>query len=182
MSPHAAYRFRRLTRDDFSLLKGWLEQPHVERWWNHQTSPEAMEEDFGKAIDGKEPSEDLIVHRDGAPIGLVQRSGLDGYPEYLADFEAVAAVPRGAMTIDYFVGDPESTGRGIGTEMIRAAVDDIWRSRPEVPAILVAVTAANVASWRILEKAGFTRIGEAEMEPDNPIDDTTHYVYRIDRP
>jgi len=34
----------------------------------------------------------------------------------------------------------------------------------------------------VLEKVGFRRIGEAQLEPDNPIDPPLHYVYRLDRP
>ncbi|MET7498778.1 hypothetical protein [Streptomyces microflavus] len=39
----------------------------------------------------------------------------------------------------------------------------------------------NRASWRALEKAGLLRVAEGEMEPDNPVDDRAHYLYRIDR-
>lgn len=53
---------------------------------------------------------------------------------------------------------------------------------PEVPAVLVAVVAANTASRRALEKAGLQRIAERAMEPDNPVDDPHDYIYRVDRP
>ena len=46
----------------------------------------------------------------------------------------------------------------------------------------MAVAAANVASWRVLEKAGLRRLAAGPMEPENPLDDPLHYVYRIDRP
>jgi len=66
--------------------------------------------------------------------------------------------------------------------MIAAAVEDTWNSYPDAPAVLVAVVAANVASWRALEKAGLKRVAEGPMSPDNPIDDALHYIYRVDRP
>jgi len=46
----------------------------------------------------------------------------------------------------------------------------------------VPVSTANVASWRALEKAGFARVGTADLEPDNPVDSREHVVYRLDRP
>lgn len=49
------------------------------------------------------------------------------------------------------------------------------------PAVLVAVVAANTASWWALEKAGLQRIAAGAMSPDNPVDDPLHYIYRIDR-
>jgi len=48
------FSFRRLTRADFPLLAGWLAEPHVARWWNHDVDPEALERDFGASADGAE--------------------------------------------------------------------------------------------------------------------------------
>ncbi|MFC5993753.1 GNAT family N-acetyltransferase [Pseudonocardia hispaniensis] len=175
------YRFRRLSRADFPLLAGWLAQPHVHRWWYHQSTPEAVEHDFGGGVDGTEPCEDLIVHRDGEPIGLLQRSRIADYPEEFAGLAAITTVPAGAVTIDYLIGDPERTGRGIGTEMIRAAVAETWEAYPDAATIIVAVVAANTASWRALERAGLRRVAVGDLEPDNPADSPLHYIYRIDR-
>lgn len=176
------FTFRPLRRDDFALLRGWLERPHVARWWNHETEPSAVERDFGGTADGTEPGEDLLALDDGVPVGLVQRSRLADFADYLEEFAALTEVPPDAVTIDYLVGDPGNTGRGTGTAMIRAVVADTWATQPETTAILVAVVAANTASWRALEKAGFRRVAEGPMEPDNPLDDPLHYVYRQDRP
>jgi aminoglycoside 6'-N-acetyltransferase len=44
------------------------------------------------------------------------------------------------------------------------------------------VVAANTASWRALEKAGFRRVASGDLPPDNPVDDPLHHVLRIDRP
>jgi aminoglycoside 6'-N-acetyltransferase len=30
----------------------------------------------------------------------------------------------------------------------------------------------------VLERAGFERVAEGELEPDNPIDSRDHYIYR----
>ncbi|MFJ7326071.1 GNAT family N-acetyltransferase [Streptomyces cyaneofuscatus] len=174
--------WRRLTEDDFPLLISWLEQPHVARWWNHETSVEAVRRDFGPAVRGEEPSEELLAHLDGTPMGLLQRCGLADYPEYLVEIAALVDVPAGAMTIDYLIGEPQLVGRGLGPRMIRSAVQAIWDEHPGAPCVLVPVSAANRASWRALEKAGMRRVAEGELEPDNPVDGRAHYLYRVDRP
>ena len=174
--------FRRVEEGDFPLLGRWLAEPHVARWWNHETSPEAVSRDFGPTARGEEPAEDLLALADGRPIGLVQRSRLADYPEELAAFAALLPVPEGAMTIDYLIGDPGQVGRGLGPQVIDALVRSTWDDHPDTDCILVAVSAANRASWRALEKAGLARVAEGEMEPDNPVDDRLHVVYRIDRP
>ena len=174
--------FRPLARSDFPLLANWLAAPHVARWWCHEFTPEALERDFGPTADGREPNEDWLALVDGEPVGLVQRSLISAYEENLRDFSSLVDVPPGAVTLDYLLGSLTHTGRGLGTAMIAAMVDRTWRELPDAPAVLVAVVAANTASWRALEKAGFRRVAEGDLEPDNPVDDPLHYVLRIDRP
>lgn len=174
--------WRRLAEEDFPLLRQWLRQPHVARWWNHETSPEAVARDFGAAARGAEPSEDLLVLLDGLPVGLVQRSRYGDYPEYLEALAPILEVDAEAVSIDYLIGDPQRIGRGLGSRVIRAIVESTWDDYPSAPSIVVPVSAANRASWRALEKAGLSRVAEGELEPDNPIDDRAHYVYVVDRP
>jgi aminoglycoside 6'-N-acetyltransferase len=174
--------FRQLDTADFALLGGWLTQEHVARWWNQETSPEAVERDFGPAVRGEEPSENLVALLDGRPVGLVQRYRLTDYPEYLTELAPVVEVPAGAWSIDYLIGDRERVGQGLGPLMIRAILARTWQDHPDASAVVVPVVAANRASWRALEKAGLTRAGSGDLKPDNPIDDQLHHVYRIDRP
>lgn len=174
--------WRRVEEQDFPLLRGWLTQPHVARWWNHDTSVEAVRRDFGPSARGQEPGEDWLAMVDGEPVGLLQRSRIADYPEDRAEFAEVIDVPAGALTIDYLLGDARRVGHGLGTRLIGSAVSRIWADYPEASCVLVAVVAANYASWRALEKAGLTRVAEGSMRPDNPIDEPLHYVYRVDRP
>jgi len=164
------------------MLAGWLREPQVARWWNLEATPEAVERDFGASTRGEEPGEDLVVLLDGRPIGLLQRSAIGDYPRDLAEFSAVTEVPAGAVELDYLIADPALRGRGLGSRMIAAAVEDTWDSYPDAPAVLAAVAAANVASWRALEKAGLKRVAEGPMPPGNPVDDPLRYIYRADRP
>lgn len=182
MADAVVVRFRTLTRADFSMLAAWLAQPYVHRWWFHESSAEAVERDFGPGIDGHEPGEDLIALADGEAVGLLQRSVLDDYPEYRDPLRRIVPVPAGAATIDYLVGVESRVGTGLGTALIRAAVTDTWSALPDTPAMIVAVQVGNTASWRALEKAGFTRVGEGDLESDNPAHDPRHVVYRLDRP
>jgi aminoglycoside 6'-N-acetyltransferase len=91
-------------------------------------------------------------------------------------------LPDCAVELDYLIGDAAQRGRGLGARLIAAAVENIWADYPSASVVLVAVVAANIASWRALEKAGLRRIAEGPMSPDNPVDDPLHYVYHVDRP
>ena len=43
---------RPMTRDDFGLLGDWLREPLVETWWHEDPSPEALEQQYGRDLDG----------------------------------------------------------------------------------------------------------------------------------
>ncbi|WP_308162912.1 GNAT family N-acetyltransferase [Nocardia alni] len=176
------FTWRRLTPADFPLLAGWLAQPHVRRWWDHDPAPEAVARDFGPTYRGEEPNEDLLVFADGEAVGLVQRCRPADYPDYLADLEPLVELPAETMTLDYLIGDPARIGRGLGSAMLRAIIAATWIEHPRAARIVVPVAAANPASWRALEKAGMLRIAEGSLPPDNPIDDGRHFIYGIDRP
>ncbi len=180
-TPSGEITWRPLAADDLPLLGRWLADPAVARWWNHDSSADGVERDFGASVRGEEAGEDLVVLLDGRPVGLVQRAVIGDYADDLAELAALVDVPDGAVELDYLIGEAGLRGRGLGPRIIAALVDDTWRTRPATSTILVPVVAANVASWRALEKAGLRRVAEGPMEPDNPVDDPLHYVYRVDR-
>ena len=178
----ATVTFRPLLRSDLRLLATWLAEPLVARWWNHEFTAEAVERDFGASIDGAEPTDVFVASADGVPFGLIQRYLIGAYPGYEAELAPVCVVPPGALSVDYLVGEPALRGRGLGAAMVAGLVERSWSSHPGSADVLVPVAAGNVASWRLLERAGFRRYAEGQLEPDNPVDSADHYVYRLRRP
>lgn len=174
--------FRRLARSDFALLGGWLAEPLVARWWNHDPRPAAIERDFGPSIDGQDPTEIAIAILQGTPFGLIQRYRIDDNPEYRAELTAVCEVPPEAISVDYLIGEAEFRGRGIGARMIAAFVEATWSRYPAARDVIVPVSISNRSSWRALERAGFHRVARGELTPDNPVDSRDHLVLRCRRP
>ena len=154
----------------------------MREWWNHDHSPEAVEDDFGDTVDRAEAGEDWLAELDGTPIGLIQYSRFADYPDYASEMEPVYPVGPGAASIDYLVGDVELVGRSVGSAMIHAFVAFVWTHDPTTTHLVVPVNSANERSWRALLRAGFHLVARGEMQPDNPIHDRMHEVLRIDRP
>jgi aminoglycoside 6'-N-acetyltransferase len=179
----SGFEFRPLQRCDFALLSQWLATPHVARWWDDDPSLAALEADYGGSIDGTEPCQVFIACCDGAPLGFAQRYLWHAYPDYVAELAPIMAAPAAACSIDYFIGPVAALGRGLGTRMIAAFARKVWHDGTmNASCILVPTHADNRASWRTLERAGFERVAEGELTPDNPADDRRHFIYRIDRP
>lgn len=174
----SALTFRRTTRADFPLLQRWLRSAHVSRYWIHETADTAIERDFGGSIDETEPSADYIVAAGDVPIGFVQRSEIWDYEAEQRGLIEIAEVPDRALTIDYFIGESNALGRGLGAQLIREFTELCFRECPQAPSIIVPVATGNVASWSALESAGYTYLATANLPPDNPVDDGEHRVYR----
>jgi aminoglycoside 6'-N-acetyltransferase len=168
-----------LHRADLGLLGQWLREPLVQRWWAED--PDAVEARYGPSLAGTDPTALYLGVEDGVPFGFVQVYRFDDEPGYTAEVAALHPVPAGALSIDYLVGDAGHRGRGLGTALVRAAVARGFADHADAHDVLVPVHADNRASWRALERAGFTRVAAGDLEPDNPADSRAHLLYRAER-
>jgi ribosomal protein S18 acetylase RimI-like enzyme len=112
----------------------------------------------------------LIVTEGGRPIGWAQWYRWDDYP---AEAEAVGA-QTGDVGIDYGIGEPAATGRGVGRRMIAALVREVRRDQPGA-GLLVGPAAANPASCAVLERNGFRLVEARPVATERPI-----ALYRLD--
>ncbi|MCU0267188.1 MAG: acetyltransferase [Acidimicrobiales bacterium] len=146
--------FRRLAEDDLALLHRWLQDPDVVRWWEgDDVSWEAVQRDYGPG--SPDPPEHWLALVDGVEVGWLQcYPALDDPEESEAWF--AHGVRRSAAGIDYLIGAPANRGRGLGALLIGRFVEEIVFGRhPAWTQVCASPLAANTASWRALEKAGF---------------------------
>jgi aminoglycoside 6'-N-acetyltransferase len=174
--------FRPIARSDYPMLRRWLLTPHVARWWPDDSSDEGLEEMYGGCIEGTEAAQVFIAQRAGHAIGLVQRFRISAYPQYREEIAALTDIPAGTSSIDYLIGPTDAIGRGWGSELIRAFTARLWQDDVDAMSVIVPVHAKNIPSWRVLESAGFRRVAAGHLTPDNPVDTTDHFIYRLDRP
>ena len=155
--------FRPLVDDDLPMLHRWLNEPGIVRWWEgDDVSWEGVVRDYSSAC--PDPTEHWIAVADGREVGWIQCYAAADYAEEdeVGHWWALG-VDRTAGGIDYLVADPSARGRGLGSRMIFRFVRDIAFGRhPGWTQVCASPLAANVASWRALEKAGFFFAGTFE--------------------
>ena len=71
--------------------------------------------------------------------------------------QATGAVTGCSAGIDYLIGEPGLCGHGYGTAAIALFTALTFRRYPQARAVVAAPQQDNVASWRALERAGFSR-------------------------
>jgi aminoglycoside 6'-N-acetyltransferase len=176
--------FRPLTRDDLPLLARWLAQPHVARWWRDDADLAAVTARYLPCLEGRDPTELFVIEVDGSAAGFIQRYLVTDDPDGWADVLRATGVQGvdAAFGIDYLIGDPGLTGRGIGSAAIAEFTQLAFERYPGADSALVAVSQGNAASWRALEKAGFRRCWAGELSSDDPSDEGPMYLYRKARP
>ena len=139
------YAFQPMTAADLPLIKRWLAEPHVRRWWGDPDEQYAL-----VSGDLDEPAMDqYIVSRDGVPFGYLQCYDLTAWNS------GFGVQPQGTRGIDLFIGEGDMIGRGHGSALIRSFVDD--RLRNAAPRMVTDPDPANERAIRAYENAGFTR-------------------------
>lgn len=115
----------------------------------HGAGPAAWAED-----DSRWSHQQIIERASGLVVGGI---GFHGPPD------------GGEVEIGYGVV-PSRQGRGYATEAVRLMAAMAW-AQPAVTAVIAATDLGNVASQRVLEKAGFRRVAAAG-----------EFRYRLNRP
>jgi aminoglycoside 6'-N-acetyltransferase len=164
---------RPLDLGDLSLIRRWLAEPGMARWFLTGSSLEGELDDLRRAIVGEERTQALLVSWRGRAIGWCQWYLCSDYPDHAA---GVGAGPDDAG-IDYAIGAGGDRGRGLGTAMIAALVAHIRRLHPNA-GVIADPDASNLASRAVLERNGFVLMDERPVSSEP----TPHVmaIYRLD--
>lgn len=162
----SAYAFAPLREEDLPLIRRWLLEPHVKRWWDDGVKtpyPDAVIDDYREAIEGKDPTYHFLARIDGRPAGMLQHYRIADDPEYA---EALA-LGEDAIGVDLFIGEADLIGRGHGPAMLRQFLRDVAFPFHGVDVCVIGPSVKNGPAIRAYAKAGFRPLREVTV-PDEP--------------
>lgn len=166
-----------MREEDLPLVASWLAEEHVQRWWRDPSAPLQVEEKYRPRIRGGEPTEMFVILDTDEPIGLIQRYLMRDHPDWARSLSPSGHVFEEAAGIDYAIGRADPIGRGIGSAVVAAFSEALFEAFPDVTDIVVTPQAANAASCRVLEKAGYERRWTGLLDSDDPSDEDPAALY-----
>jgi aminoglycoside 6'-N-acetyltransferase len=136
------YEFRSITADDLPLVRRWLAEPHVTRWWGE---PDEQFDLVSGDLDHPAMDQFIVAH-EARPFA------------YLQCYDPASwngGQPAGTRGIDQFIGEADMLDRGHGSAFIRAFIDRLLLAG--TPRVVTDPDPANIRAIRAYEKAGFQK-------------------------
>ena len=145
------YYFRPFAPDDLSLMRRWLEMPHIREWWG---DPETELGYIRDMVEGRDTTRPFIFLVDGEPTGYIHYWFIGDHQNatWIADYPWLAELPSDAIGVDLSIGDPAKLSQGIGSEALSAFAEHLVE---DLPTIIIDPDPTNRRAVRAYEKAGF---------------------------
>ena len=154
-------KFISLASDHFPLLLKWLETPHVKIWWDSQLewTPELIKKKYEPYLNGSNLMDAYVFSVENNPIGYIQYYNKHDFPR---EHDYAMELPESCAAIDWYIGEPEFIGRGIGPKALELFLDKHVFTNFDT--VFVDPDTANTSAIRAYEKIGFTTISKTNDE------------------
>lgn len=159
--------FKPLTKSHLDLLLKWLETPHVKGWWDQdvQWTMKLIKEKYGHYIKGykklklegkiiKKLMWAFIIFFEEMPIGYIQYYNVHDFPREQG--YDISELPTSCASVDWYIGEVEFTGKGIGTQALSYFLNQ--HVFPTFEYVFVDPDTASTGAIRVYTKIGFTVI------------------------
>ncbi|MEW6709657.1 MAG: GNAT family N-acetyltransferase [Candidatus Riflebacteria bacterium] len=133
------------------LMVKWLNQGESMRWYGRHRQNDAEIIEKYRLRSNQEGVFCYIIAIDGLEAGYIQVYFLDRFPDY---FNLLNGKP-GDFGLDLFIGEDSLLGKGLGTEIVSKALNDLVFSRSNVFRCLLGPDPENKRAIRVYEKCGF---------------------------
>jgi aminoglycoside 6'-N-acetyltransferase len=130
---------------DWVLIRRWLAQPEIQRWWGNLASAES---EVRLALETPSAIARIVV-AGAEPIGYAHAIDAAYWGSGLPD-----GMPAGTWDVDLFIAEPGHRGCGAGERALELLAEEVFTTTL-APALAVFVSVRNEAAVRAYERAGF---------------------------
>jgi len=136
--------------EHYSLLRTWLEAPHMQEWWGDPATELGYIRDMVEERDTTRP---FLI----APVGYIQywHIGHHQNEQWVKDHPWLMDFPSDTIGVDLSIGEADKLSQGIGSTALAAFVRMLRDQGFDN--IIIDPDPANVRAVRAYEKAGFRR-------------------------
>jgi aminoglycoside 6'-N-acetyltransferase len=144
--------FENLKETHFHLIQQWFNKPHVQAFYSLRSwTLEEVHSKLMPYLQGEKQMNCFIIHYNKLPVGYIQSYPIKEHPWENQDLPR--DIVQEAAGIDFFIGEQEYLGRGLGCKIILQFLEKhIW---PYYRYCLADPDIRNEASVRLLQKSGF---------------------------
>jgi aminoglycoside 6'-N-acetyltransferase len=149
------FTFRPLVANDLTLLRSWLDAPHVRRWWRAERTDGVI-----RSIEIGEGVEDAcIVEHQGRAIGYIR--GFWAARQSSGWWAGVENVTEATKAIDFLIGEAGMVNQKLGRAMIRAFITGLFEDQT-VDRIVADPARDNWPANIALKRIGFRDRGRID--------------------
>ena len=155
--------FKRVSKDDISMIVFWIKQPHVLKWWisaQNKTDKEIYLKYHNRLEDSS--IQMYISYYNDIPIGYLQAYYVSDEMKHLYSID-------NGVEIDLFLGNIEYLGIGLGKRMLQEFISEIVFIEFNTDYVCIDPVVENEIARHVYETVGFrfvkTAIDEYSKEP-----------------
>lgn len=157
LAPPWSIRALSASGDDPALVSRWMNEPHVDLFWEQAWSPERWASAIGEQLAG-DHSRPCLVSHEGVPLAYVE----------------IYRTPRDVVGLQYdadpydlgihlAIGDRARTGRGLGRALVRAVARGLAAADPRVRRVFADPDERHAMARRMFQGAGFHSLGLSDL-------------------
>jgi RimJ/RimL family protein N-acetyltransferase len=136
----------------YSLLDGWLREPHMRKWWG---DPDVELGYIRDLVEGRDTTRPFLIALEGVPVGYIQYWFIGHHQNetWTKDHPWLLDLPSETVGVDLSIGRPDKLSTGIGSAALMVFVAKLRDEGHKT--IIIDPDPKNARAVRAYTKAGF---------------------------
>ena len=145
--------------DHYSLLRTWLNAPHMQEWWGNPDEELGFIRDM---VEGRDTTRSFLIALGGEPVGYIQYwfIGHHQNEQWINDHPWLSELPPETVGVDLSIGCAEKLSQGIGSAALATFVAGLREEG--YTHIIIDPDPDNARAVRAYTKAGFRPIPDLQ--------------------